>query len=311
MRKELETSRSPSLAKDHTHLLHDHASSTDHLEARGWDNLGGRDAERFANIPVVLPIFRARVLHNTVRVAFSLDSPPTYSEFAEKIFHAAKGLVLQNFCDEDSDDYLAVIRALGGCLSTPGLVYFVWDFAPPIHFTETGNMEMPRYGISEASRLSPEEFRDYLYAVHAGKISYIIIPVEIEHEQLQHEENNRNGSHGKPPGILPKKESRPPTPLQQSPLYKQAGQAASSREDEVKRGQQELALTGDATYQERRNGCICVKVGTSVDKGNYGKVYRLNKYSKEDKERLQKGRGALVEGHTLSACHDPLPVLNR
>lgn len=227
MRKELKASQTPSLPSDHSLLLHDHPSLSDHSETERRNILCGRDTERFVNIPVVLPIFGAKLPHNTVQIKVSRNGPSTYDELIEKILSATEGL-FRNLFEEGDDNLPAVLHQLERWMSTTCCVYFVWDFAPQIHFTKTG-YTMPGYGTSEASHLGSEEFVEYIHAAHTGRISYLFVAVEItrdevmdtgskELEQSQQVKNEGKRPDGKPPATLSEKGGRLTTPLQQPPL---------------------------------------------------------------------------------------------
>ncbi|KAI3333222.1 hypothetical protein F4824DRAFT_472631, partial [Ustulina deusta] len=256
MRKELKTSQTPSLTKYYPPLYHNHARLTDHSKAERRNISGGRDAERFVNIPVVFPIFGAKLSHNTVQVNVSLNSLPSYGELIAKILSAGESILWSLF--EEDDDFAAAMRQAKTYWSVPGRVYFVWDFAPQIHFTETG-CTLPSYGISEASYMSAEEFGEYLHAAYAGRISYILVATELtrgkitetgleEPKQSQQEKKKAKGPDGKPPGGALLEEGSGSTTPQQQPLPKQASQTASSQGDAVKIGQQESAETGNTIH---------------------------------------------------------------
>lgn len=252
MRKELNIAQTPSPTNDHSLLSHGHHSLVDRLEIEMRDILGDYDAEEFVNIPVVLPIFGAKLPHNTVQIKISRNSPCTYGELIEKILFASEGLFRILF-EGDDNKLAAALRHMERLMSTSSCIYFVWDFAPQIHFTKTC-YTMPEYGTSEASHLGSEEFVEHLRAARTGRISYVFVAIELtrdkvtdpgskELKQSQQEKKEGKGPDDKP-ATVSEKGNISTTPLQQPPplLPMQKGQIIG--------GPQKLAVGANSKPQE-------------------------------------------------------------
>ncbi|KAI1132085.1 hypothetical protein F5Y10DRAFT_261564 [Nemania abortiva] len=235
MRKELNTSKTPFPSED----------QSNRLDAQERDiSGGGQNAGRSVNIPVVFPICGEKKSHNTVQVSISLDSLPTYGELIRKISIAGEGL-LRAFCEEDEGGSAAAIRELDRHISAPDCVYFVWDFAPQIHFAETG-CTMPAYGTSDAFYLSSGEFGDCLHAAHSGRISYILLALEFTRGEATESDTES---------------TRSATPTQQPLLLTQEGQITSFQAGAVSRP--ESTETSNVTRPRARGGCGDTKVDVS------------------------------------------------
>ncbi|KAJ8125703.1 hypothetical protein O1611_g7935 [Lasiodiplodia mahajangana] len=141
------------------------------------DTSADRDPGKFLTIPVVFPVFGAKVPHNTVQATIRIRQFQSYYDLADEILYVGIG-VLRKILGEDDDRVTEEMHKLGRSMSLLGTVYFVWDFAPQIQFTETG-YSMPAYGTSEASCLSHEQLSEYLHTACTGRISYIFIAAEI------------------------------------------------------------------------------------------------------------------------------------
>ncbi|KAI1111575.1 hypothetical protein F5Y14DRAFT_453958 [Nemania sp. NC0429] len=222
MRKELNIAQTPSPTNDGPLLFPYNTGLIDRVTQTGRiDISAGQDAEEFTTIPVVFPIFGAKLSHNTAQINVSRSSPPTYSDLMETILSASEGLLMTLF-EERNAVFSAMLGDLERSLSTSSCVYFVWDFAPPIHFTETG-YTMPGYGTSVASHLGSIEFAECLRAAHTGRISYIFVAktvamdTRLQKPKQSQEETGEGKRHDRPPVTLSKKEVTPTAPRQAPP----------------------------------------------------------------------------------------------
>jgi hypothetical protein len=198
----------------------------------------------------------------------------------EKILRAGEGL-LWSSSEEDRNDVSAALHELEKSILTPGCVYFVWDFAPQIHFKQTG-YTMPKYGTTDAFCLDSEEFGEYLRAACTGRISYIFVATETmgdevtgtsseELEKSQQEKKDGKGLDGILSGTLSKEGSRSTAPLQQPLLPKQASQKASSQGNAVKIDRGESAGTGNTIHPGPHGGYADIRVRAS-DSGINGDI---------------------------------------
>ncbi|KAI0104215.1 hypothetical protein GGR51DRAFT_572692 [Nemania sp. FL0031] len=131
------------------------------------------------HVPVVFPVFGEGRLHNTVQVRLSRNRRyEYYNDFVDGLLTAGYNVLINVFKGNDDRAVEARLELERCMLRPPGCVYFVWDFARPIKFTETG-YTMPAYGTSSAFGLPPELLSEHFQAAYMKRISYIFIAVEI------------------------------------------------------------------------------------------------------------------------------------
>ncbi|KAI0964996.1 hypothetical protein F4678DRAFT_486006, partial [Xylaria arbuscula] len=238
MKEEFNTFTPLARTSNDTLTLDDCSSFTDSLWIGRKNNTDGQDTERSINIPVILSMVEAKGPLNTVQVNVSLSYPPTYGELVKNILYASRKISWNYF--EEYDNRAQLISALENTMLGSGCVYFIWDFAPHIQFTETGYTE-PGYGKTDAAHLSPEELVEYFHTVDTGKIKYIFVGLKVEREipiktspkepgHLQQKREQGKGVDSESPGAVPEKSCRLTTPSQQPLLPKHKDQTASSRQ---------------------------------------------------------------------------------
>ncbi|KAI0433449.1 hypothetical protein F5Y09DRAFT_351537 [Xylaria sp. FL1042] len=239
MTKELRIFNSFGLARYyHSPPFCDRAGSIHDLQTEKKDDTEGRDAEGSIRIPVVLSIREAEEPLYTMQVSINLNNLRPYDELIHEILFAGRSIF--RIYSEAYDDNFERIRDLQRAMLNFGCVYFIWDFAPQIHFTESGHT-IPRYGKTDAACLSPEELVEYFRIAHTGRIKYILIRLQREREDaikpslkdlghLRQEKEEARGIDSKSPGALLEKGRKQTTPSQQQqPLPRQGGQASSSQ----------------------------------------------------------------------------------